>query len=497
MANEPNTKALNASSSSVTASPPAARTETVRKGTSTSAGSEIDPGFAMILFGGPLTGGQVRDVRLANELAARGYRVHAWWAMDRPRNSPLRPEIGEHWLFSAARYLQFKLGDHGREIKDALGKAVCRCSPHNFFSDYAQRRSWRVAWSMRCLLLRACHGAEADVRLARRFARELTRARVTHVLPMEAVISPWVLAARSLSRRPFRYLVTFQGYEVAANYVLGCGMERRLYERLRDATLRSDWPAVAVSDDYARRVMHDLDIPQTWIRTIPPGVPAPAPISRVQAAQAVAAAFDDYRPDLPLVTFVGRRDPEKGIDLLLYAASILRDRGVKLQLAVCGPTLHGAGYVEACRQIARNLRFPVLWGGYISDELRSALFAASRAVVYPSIHGEPFGMVPVEAMAHGAPVVVPDHGGITEAIQAEDRVGGLLFRAWDSGHLADQIGRLLWDEDLWQRLSAAGPLIAEHYSVARMTDRILEHIGLPPRPQHAPVQPPRTYAGTS
>ncbi|MHC4414915.1 MAG: glycosyltransferase, partial [Planctomycetota bacterium] len=139
-----------------------------------------------------------------------------------------------------------------------------------------------------------------------------------------------------------------------------------------------------------------------------------------------------------------------------YAVSILRSRGVKLQLAICGPTLFGDHYSRVCRQLAEDLRCPVMWSSQISDELRSAFFAASRCIVYPSIHREPFGMVAVEALAHHTPAVVPDEGGIASAIEADGACGGLRFRSRDSGHLAEQIERLLTDDELHRRLAEAG-----------------------------------------
>jgi glycosyltransferase involved in cell wall biosynthesis len=193
------------------------------------------------------------------------------------------------------------------------------------------------------------------------------------------------------------------------------------------------------------------------------------------------------------VTFLGRRDTEKGIDLLLYAATILRKRGVDLQLAVVGPTLFGDHYSQVCQQLAEDLRCPVMWSNKVPvmwsnkvvDELRSALFAHSRCIVYPSIHREPFGMVAVEALAHRTPAVVPDHGGIAAAIEADGEVGGLRFRSWDSGHLAEQIERLLTDDDLHRQLVEAGPRIAEYYSVRNLADRVLAHLGLPLTPPAA------------
>jgi glycosyltransferase involved in cell wall biosynthesis len=102
--------------------------------------------------------------------------------------------------------------------------------------------------------------------------------------------------------------------------------------------------------------------------------------------------------------------------------------------------------------------------------------------VYPSIHREPFGMVAAEVAAHGTPAIVPDVGGVASAIEANGEVAGLRFRAWDSGDLADTIDRLLQDGALRAKLAEAGPRVAEHFSIEKLADRVLAHIGLPPRP---------------
>ena len=87
-------------------------------------------------------------------------------------------------------------------------------------------------------------------------------------------------------------------------------------------------------------------------------------------------------------------------------------------------------------------------------------------------------MVAVEAMAHRTPAIVPDYGGIASAIEANGETGGLRFRTWDSAHLAEQIERLLTDDDLHHRLSEAGPRIAAYYSVEKLADRVLAHLGI-------------------
>src|SRR5258706_2293250 len=96
-------------------------------------------------------------------------------------------------------------------------------------------------------------------------------------------------------------------------------------------------------------------------------------------------------------------------------------------------------------------------------------------------------MVAAEAMSHGTPVLVPDIGGITESIEVDGQRGGLTFRSWDSADLADQLQRLLTDDQLHRELSANTRSIAANFTVEKMTDHILEHLGLTsaqsPQPQ--------------
>jgi glycosyltransferase involved in cell wall biosynthesis len=124
----------------------------------------------------------------------------------------------------------------------------------------------------------------------------------------------------------------------------------------------------------------------------------------------------------------------------------------------------------------------VLWRRFVEDEVRTALFSLSRCVVYPSIHREPFGMVPVEAQAHGTPAIVPDLGGVADTIRANGELGGLHFKTWNSGDLAEKIAALFDDAALHARLAQAGPRVAEYYSVKNLADRVLRHIGLPETP---------------
>lgn len=422
-----------------------------------------------------MVGAQVRDIRLANDLVRRGYRVHAWWTFDRPNDAVLDRRITQHWLFSWSRYA----GLGWFALEDTVGKLSHRLFPAKFRDWVAQTFPGFMARQMTSVLRHVCRGVERDRQLIRCFAKELEQTQVTHLLPNLEMLALFAKEARDLTPGKPRYVVTFQGYEIYANFARPIGLEAKLYQKLAEAVAHSSWPAVAVSEAYSLRIQKEIGLDATQVATIPPGVPVGEPLGIERARELVARQFPDYNPNLPLVTYLGRRDAEKGLDLLLYAVRLLQERGISVQVALCGPTAFGKTYVHACEQIAEHLRIKPLLSDYVSDEIRSALFRVSRTVVYPSIHQEPFGMVPVEAMAQGTPVIVPDLGGISKLIEAGGHVGGVTFSCWDTGSLATQLENLLLNETVHAELARGSRKVAEHFSIENMGARVLSHLGLP------------------
>jgi len=445
----------------------------------------VPPVLGFMLVGGTLVGAQVRDIRLANELARRGHRVVAWWAFDRPNESVLHPSIEQRWLFSWSRYL----GRRCPGLKDTLGTASFRFTPQRVRGWIAQRTPGFMELQLQSILKVVCRGVETDPHLITRFASQLAAAGVTHLLPNLEMLAPFANAACRQLPRPPKVLVTFQGYEIYANSARSLGLEGVLYGRLRQAVEETPYPAITVSEAYSQRVTREVGLAPDQLAVIPPGVPVERPLELAEAWRLVASQFPGLKPQLPIVTYLGRRDSEKGIDLLLYAGRLLQHRGLPVQLLAVGPTAFGETYIRACDQVARHLRIDLHTAGFVSDQLRSALFRVSRAVVYPSIHEEPFGMVPVEAMAQGTPVVVPDQGGIASVVESEGSVGGLRFACWDSGDLAGQLARLRDPSPLWQQLHQGALQVARSFSVQRMGERVLTHLGLPAHPDQSAESP--------
>jgi glycosyltransferase involved in cell wall biosynthesis len=433
------------------------------------------PVFGFLAFtGGSSEGAVIRDMRLANALWQRGFRVVVYWMMEARPELP-DPDILQRILCSGLRYH----GSRPSSSLDRIGR-MSRLIPAPHRLGFVQEHPAYVSRLLQNCIRAMCEG---DRLLGKRLLDFVARDGVTCLLPTFAWTAS--LAAYVKDRRPdtFDYLVTFQGEEIFANYAAAIGQLEAYKAMLRTVVQASGRPAIAVSQDYAARLSDEISLDPSQLVAIPPGIVLPAihgPVDLAANKQTLSSTFPTLRGDRPIITYLGRQDAEKGIDLLLYAARILDERGVRFELVCTGPTSFGNHYSEACRMIADHLRLPVIWGEEISDEARTALFRLSHCVVCPSIHREPFGMVVAEAMSMGTPVVVPDAGGIGGIVRDGARRGGLTFKSWDTGDLADALERLLRDAGLYAELRSQARVLASRFSMERLADAVLAQLGLDP-----------------
>jgi glycosyltransferase involved in cell wall biosynthesis len=451
-----------------------------------------EPVFGFLaVTSGSFEGAIIRDMRLANELYRRGFRVVVYWLVQQNRGL-VAPGIPQRVVGRATRYMTrrpTRIGEMAGRLFDLL--------PAERRIRFLQTHP-RLAQHLACNLTGVVCDARGDEQLVGRLTHLLRRDGVTHLLPTFAFACPFALAAKRRGGHDFEYLVTFQGEELFVGYARTLGREREYFAQLRAVIAGSPWKAIAVSRDYVRRLQDEMGIDPKTLTVVHPGIDLPAERERGRPDfGTLQRAFPRLRADLPIVTFLGRNDPEKGIDLLLYAARMLQQRGRSFQLVVAGGTTFGCLYRQACEQVAQHLRLDVHWQGRVDAEVRDALYALSRCVVYPPVHREPFGMVAVEALSRGTPVLVPDHGGLTEAIAVDGRRAGITFRVWDSGNLADQLERLLVDDALHAELARNGPTVAATFGVATTVDRLLAHMGIGPRSGERLEAPPCTRAASA
>ena len=177
------------------------------------------------------------------------------------------------------------------------------------------------------------------------------------------------------------------------------------------------------------------------------------------------------------LAYFGRFDPRKGTDCLIRALPLLPHQA---SLAMYGRG--GEGERRRLQQLAGDLGVEgrVTFGSLDRDELGAA-YRSADAVVFPSEWPEPFGLVPLEAMECGTPVVATGVGGSADFL--EDGVNCVLFEPGDHQDLAQALLRLSQDSQLRQRIIDAGRGTALSYDVARMADAyekaLLAAVGAP------------------
>ncbi len=170
--------------------------------------------------------------------------------------------------------------------------------------------------------------------------------------------------------------------------------------------------------------------------------------------------------------FVGRFEPRKGLLDLLKAYRILRKTGCQCRLLVVGG---GPQEREARRYVATRRLIGVEFLGRVSDDEKTQLFRTADVFVSPATGGESFGIVLLEAMAAGAPIVASDIHGYKGVVRRGRE--GLLVPPHEPKQLAASIARLLREGDLAAEMSAAGVVRAEEFSWPRVTAKVDDYYG--------------------
>lgn len=142
-----------------------------------------------------------------------------------------------------------------------------------------------------------------------------------------------------------------------------------------------------------------------------------------------------------VVLFVGRIEPLKGIDRLLRAMTYLQN-GQRLRLVVVGGDEHSQHEIERLRNMTRDLHIEgsVTFPGLIKHEKLPCFYNAADVCVIPSYY-ESFGLVALESMACGTPVVGTDVGGLKNIIHQGET--GYVVSDNTPEHLAEKIALLL------------------------------------------------------
>lgn len=174
------------------------------------------------------------------------------------------------------------------------------------------------------------------------------------------------------------------------------------------------------------------------------------------------------RDGVPRLVFLGRFDePRKGFSVLIDAIPAIRQQYPNVEVLVIGD-----GDKEGAIRRAGEHADALYFLGRLSDEAKAAALASADAYIAPQRGGESFGIVLVEAMAAGAPVIASDLDAF-ELVLDYGRYG-MLFSNGDSAQLARKVVELLSNSALSSSLRKEGLRRAWEYDWSVIADRVLQ-----------------------
>ncbi len=185
--------------------------------------------------------------------------------------------------------------------------------------------------------------------------------------------------------------------------------------------------------------------------------------------------------------FVGRAEERKGLPVLLSAFQALVEH-VPSRLTVVG-----ADPVEICRRVADpELMSHIDVLGKVSDSVLWRQLGEADILCAPSLTGESFGMVLIEAMAAGTTVIASKIAGYSDVVT--NGVDGVLVPPADPQALAEELQLLAHEPDRMAAMGAAGRKSAERYAWPRIAEEVTDVYEKAIEPAPAPIWPPESLA---
>ena len=182
--------------------------------------------------------------------------------------------------------------------------------------------------------------------------------------------------------------------------------------------------------------------------------------------------FARWRDGIPNILFVGRFESRKGLMYLLRAYYQLRLEGLGCRLLVVG---HGPQLSEVRRYISSRRLGGVELLGRLSEHDKARAFATADIYASPATGQESFGIVLLEAMAAGVPIVCSDIHGYKGVVRRNEQA--VLVPPRDVEALAAALGTLLRDPLLRQRMSESGRARAAQFSWEAVAAKVEEYYG--------------------
>jgi len=257
--------------------------------------------------------------------------------------------------------------------------------------------------------------------------------------------------------------------------------ERAGVDRLngeRQVLRRADRIVVAtLAESTQLRFLYRVDARKLVV--VPPGVD-PCHFYPIPADE--AKQYIGLKPEDRMILFVGRIEPLKGVDTLIQAMSCLGvslvDRQHPVHLAIIGGepnaepndmTVEMTRLQKLCDDLCMGNM--VIFLGKRAQDTLPYYYSAAEVLVMPSLY-ESFGMVALEAMACGTPVVASEVGGLGYLVQ--NGVTGYTIPDSDPGVLCEKISGLLGDHELRHEMGERAAQYAQEYAWEKITTRVVE-----------------------
>lgn len=257
---------------------------------------------------------------------------------------------------------------------------------------------------------------------------------------------PALLSVRGIVAKEFRFYT-------GLGFIFGASIER-----INEKYALSKIPNIIVTSPHSKYVICKMTSSNIYV--IPNGID----FDEIQKIRT------EDRLKHPAILFMGTLGRVKGIDVLLNAIPIIRKEIPNLHVYIAGKSESEGDNLKKLVK-ALNIEESVSFLGFVSGDEKYAYCKSADIYVQPSRY-ETFGVVLLEAMACGKPVVASNVGGIPFVV--EDGKTGLLFESENVEELAEKIISLLGDKERRTKMGEAGRERAKGFTWERSAERTVE-----------------------
>ncbi|MBS7644001.1 glycosyltransferase family 4 protein [Candidatus Bathyarchaeota archaeon] len=281
--------------------------------------------------------------------------------------------------------------------------------------------------------------------------------------------APAGIAIKHITRKPL--VATIHSTESGRRSGLHSDYQRMIHEIEWWLTFEA-WRIICCSVFMRNQVHHLFSTPVGKIDVIPNGVDGQKlalSFNREEVRSRFAAPWEK------IVLFVGRLVPEKGVNILVGAVPKVLKAYPNVKFVIVGDGYMRKALMDDAHML--GVYHKIYFTGFLDDQMLRMLYRSADLAVFPSLY-EPFGIVALEAMAAGLPVIVSDTGGFSEIVDHE--VNGIKVPPNNSDALAWWIIRVLSDPSYsdWLKHNALKKIsdIYEWDKIAEKTKLVYERI---------------------